>query len=442
MRNKMKNWWQKIAANRAFAAVGSVFGRVWALISNNLGLKVLSLLMAVLLWHFVITTDTTITRTKSVTDLSGYISGQSTLNTYGLALLENPTEELKDISVLLEVSQSEYSYASENNVQVTLDLSSVRTAGTQQVPLKASTSYGRVVRIMPESLTLTFEPLDSRIIPVNVQITGDDGKGMWYNVNRSNPANLTISGAASVVQSIASAYVYVDAAGTTSSFTVAEEYSLLDGAGRLIPQTMLNRSSSSISVNVGVYPMKEIPIADDVADVITGQPADGYVIESVSIQPQTLTVAAEAELLENLEELLINPVSVQGRSQSFSARASISSLSAFKNLSAEQVYVNVNIVEETAGAWVEDVKVSFTGKGEKLGLESESTIRVYVTGPRSAIEMLRESGFVATVDLTGLAAGSYDLPLDFPTETYPNVTFTPEVSELEVVLTELGETAN
>ena len=91
---------------------------------------------------------------------------------------------------------------------------------------------------------------------------------------------------------------------------------------------------------------------------------------------------------------------------------------------------------------MDDVKVSFAGKGEKLSLDSESAVRVYVTGPRSAIEMLQEKGFVATVDLNGLAAGTYELPLDFPVETYPNVTFTPEVSELEVVLTDLGEMTN
>jgi len=429
-------------ARGVFRFVGALAGNAWRMCSKNLGWKLLSLLMAVLLWHFVVTTNTSITRTKSVTGLTGYISGQSTLNTYGLAMLENPTEELSDISVLIEVSQSDYAYPSEDNVQVTLDLSSVRTAGTQEVPLKASSAYGKVVRIMPDSVPMTFEPLDSRIVPVNVQITGDDGKGMWYNVNRSNPSSLTISGAASVVQKIVSAYVYVDAAGAENSFTAAEEYTLMDGAGNLISQSMLNRSASSISVNVGVYPTKEIPISTEISSVVLGEPAEGYIVESISIQPQTISVAAEQELLDRLEELRIQPISVEGRSQSFSARADVATLTAFRNLSAEEVFVNINIVEETIGAWVEDVTISYVGKDENLTIDAEESVRVYITGPRSDVEALQEAGFMATVDLAGLSAGVHHPQMVFPVETCPEITFTPEMSELEVVLADAESEAD
>ena len=145
---------------------------LWKILSHNLGLKVLSLVMAVLLWNYVVSSNTSITRTKTLTGLTGYISGQTNLSTYDLAMLDNPTEKLGNISVQIEVPQAEYAYPSSDNVQVTLDLTSVRAAGTREVRLKASTSYGRVVRIIPDTITLTFEALDSRQIPINAQIGG------------------------------------------------------------------------------------------------------------------------------------------------------------------------------------------------------------------------------------------------------------------------------
>ena len=258
MKNKLARLRRWMESHRVTNVILNGARALWGLLSHNLGLKALSLLMAVLLWNFVITSNTTITRTKTITGLTGYITSQSALNTYGLALLDNPTEQLSDISVTVEVAQSEYAYVSSDNVQVTLDLSSVRTAGTQEVSLVASTSYGRVVRIMPDTLTLTFETLDSRMIPVNVQIVGETEADRWYNVNRTNPTAVTISGAASVVQSIASAYVYVDVTGYDSSFITADQYVLLDSEGNEITASMLNRSSSSITVNMDVYPTKEI----------------------------------------------------------------------------------------------------------------------------------------------------------------------------------------
>ena len=435
MENKLKAFFTKIGKNRVIASIVRVFKMLWTILSHNLGLKVLSLIMAVLLWNYVVSSNTSITRTKTLSGLTGYISGQTSLSTYGLAMLENPTEKLSNISVQIEVPQAEYAYPSSDNVQVTLDLTSVRAAGTREVPLKASTSYGRVVRIIPDTVTLTFEPLDSRQIPINAQIGGTQQENYWYNVVRCNPSTLTVSGASSVVQSIARANVVVDVSNADSSYIAPVKYVLLDENGEEINQPMLNRSASSISVSVDVYPTREIPIATDPAKVLIGQLAPGYVVESVSVQPQTITIAAEEELLESIEELQIEPISIDGASQSFSTRAAVSTLSGFKSISANEVYVTITIAEESVGAWIEDVNVTTINKDEGLTLErSDETIRVYVTGPRSAVEALKEAGFVGTVDLSGLGAGAYSLPIAFPTDAYSSITFTPEKAELQFTL--------
>lgn len=411
--------------------------RMWRLISHNFGLKLLSLLVAVLLWNFVISSNTSYTRTKTINDLTGYVTNQSVLKNYaGLAMLTDPSEKLSDVSVVLEIAQSEYAYASANNVQVTLDLANVRRAGEQDVPLKAFSTYGRVVSIIPETVSVVFETVDARTVPVNVRMVGNPEEDRWYNMTRSNPATLTISGAASLVRNIASAYVYVDVSGMDSSFTVAERYVLLDSAGNEISQDMLDRSSTSISVNMEVYPTREIPISTEIDNVVTGQPADGYEVKSVSIQPQSVVVAAEQDLLDSIQKLHIEPISVQGLTQSFSARADVSSLSSFKSISAEEVYVNVIIAEESVSAWIDNVSLSFVNKREGLSLSRKNeAVRVHVTGPRSVVEKLQQTGIVATVDLDGLDVGTYAVPLKLPEDTYPEVIFTPEQSDVQITLT-------
>lgn len=442
IKSKIRGWIERAEKHRVGRMIFGAMRTAWSVVSHNLGLKLLSLVVAVLLWNFVVTSNTSITRTKTLSNLTGYISGQSTLETYGLSLLENPSDALSNISVQIDVSQSEYAKPSAANVQVTLDLSRVRSVGTQEVPLKATTSYGRVVRIIPESLTLTFESLDSRLIPVNVQISGEKDKKSWYNVSRSNPSVLTISGASSVVQSIASAYAYVDVTDEKESFIAAEKYVLLDSDGNEIPQSMLNRSSSSISVSVDVYPTEDIPVSTDLANVVTGQVKPGYVIESVTIQPDKITVAAEEELLAGLTELHIEPISVEGLSQSIAARAKLTTLSAFKYVSADEVYVSINIAEEKVGAWIESVSVNYMNKSENIQLSEEvDTIRVYVTGPRSVIATLQDEGFTAAVDLENVGEGVQTLPIIFPTEAYPDVVFTPEVGEVKLTLIKAGETS-
>lgn len=414
--------------------------RLWQAITRRTWMKLLSLLLAILLWNYVVTTNTSITRSKVITGVSGYVTGQSTLTTYGLALLSDPSAQLNNLTVELEVAQSMYSQTSVENVQVMADLSSVRTAGTQEVPLKATTSYGRVISILPESVTLTFETLDSRLIPVNVETTGDVDAKRWYNISRTNPTAITVSGAASVVRSIAEARVYTDVTGADRAYVRAEPYVLLDGEGNEIDQTSLTRSASSITVTAEVYPTKELPVSTEIENVVTGRVAEGYRISEISIQPETITVAAEQSLLDGISELWLEPVSVEGLSQSFSARAKVSKLSDFKSMSNEQVYVNVTIVEEEESMWIDNTVITFVGKDEGLQLEWQpAALQVYVTGPTSVVEELKEEGIPITVNLTDLQAGSHECELLFPTDKYPDVRFAPEATTITVTLTQLTE---
>lgn len=403
-------------------------------LSNNLGYKLLSLVLAILLWSYVISTNTSITRTKALYNLSGDLSGQTALADHKLALTVDPFAALTGISVVVEVPQADYARVSADNVQVTLDLSNVRNAGTQEVSLRATTSYGRVRSISPKSVTLAFEALDSRNVSVNPVITSP-ADGYWYNITRNNPLMLTVSGAASVVQSIASARVDVDASGMTVSGTTALPYALLDAQGNEISQALLNCSTSSVSVSVDVYPSREIRVTSDYASLVTGAPAAGYVLQSVTVQPETITVAAEQELLDGLTELMIEPVSIEGASQSFSAKSTVSQLTDFKNVSSAEVYVNVTIAEESISSYLENVKVMFIGKADNL-VATYEPVGVLVTGPRSEVEALVESGIALHVDLTDCEAGYYLLDPTYDAALYPDVTL--QCEAVSVTLTDIS----
>ena len=433
MKNKLIGLREKLFASSFYRNSPRPVRWIIGTLSNNLGYKLLSLLLAILLWNYVIATNTSITRTKAIYNLTGTVSGLSTLSENKLALSESPEEALSDITVTVETPQADYSRVSSDNVQVALDLSNVRATATHEVPLRATTSYGRVRRISPETLTLTFEKLDSRNVAVNSVIEGQ-ADGYWYNVSRSNPSILTISGAASVVQSITSARVVADVRGMTDSTVTARPYVLLDAAGKIIPQDMLNCSTSSISVSVDIYPCRDIPVSNDRESVITGTPAEGYEVQSVTIQPQSIQVAAEQDLLDSLDRLVIEPVSVEGASQSFSAKSTVTQLSDFKNVSSEQVYVNVTIVEEQVTDYVDNVRVIFTGKAENL-IASYDQLGVEVTGPRSGVARLAEEGVTVTVDLTGLGEGYYILSPKIDGQAYEGFTIMSEAAS--VTLTDI-----
>lgn len=110
-------------------------------------------------------------------------------------------------------------------------------------------------------------------------------------------------------------------------------------------------------------------------------------------------------------------------------------LSDFKNVSSEQVYVNVAIVEEQVEEYVDNVKVIFTGKADNL-IASYDQLGATVTGPRSAVARLKEEGVTVGVDLTGLKEGYYILSPKVDEEAYEGFTIVSEAAS--VTLTDIS----
>ena len=149
MKNKLIGLREKLFASSFYRNSPRPVRWIIGSLSNNLGYKLLSLLLAILLWNYVIATNTSITRMKTIYNLTGTVSGLSTLTDNKLALSGKPRGGPVQVTVTVEAPQADYSRVSSDNIQVSLDLANVRAAGTQEVSLRATSSYGRVRSISP-----------------------------------------------------------------------------------------------------------------------------------------------------------------------------------------------------------------------------------------------------------------------------------------------------
>ena len=131
--------------------------------------------------------------------------------------------------------------------------------------------------------------------------------------------------------------------------------------------------------------------------------------------PPTITVAAEPDLLEDLEHLPLKiPDKLKNASptKSFTETLSFSNLSEFKYVSSKQVYMTVTISEIQDTNLLSDIPVKTFGLPDGLTATlSADRFSVQVTGPRSQVAELENGDVYAYVDLTGLSAGTYELPI-------------------------------
>ena len=168
-----------------------------------------------------------------------------------------------------------------------------------------------------------------------------------------------------------------------------------------------------------------------------GSLLEGYSITHIEVQPERIMVAAEEELLDQLEFLTFTPINITGRSRSFSVTLPVTKLANVAHLSSDEVTVTVYIEELNSSQLFRSVPVGIIGRqsGQTVNL-SQSSIDVKVTGPYSVFSSLMRGDILARVNVTGLAPGTYTLPITVSVDNQSDLTFELEPRSVTVTILE------
>ena len=396
--------------------------RAWSALSKNLAWKILSVIIALILWSYIISSDTSITQVKTLANVDVTSAGLTVLQSRDLALLTD-LSDYDDIHVRVEASQSAYSRVTNDTVHVEVDLSHVTSAGVQQIELVGVTTYGKVIQITPSSIEVVIESLSSRYVPVNVELKGDISSSYWYNVSRVNPTQITVSGPSSIVRTISSARCSIDVTDLTTSQTRSIPLALLDEQSAEISATLARPSITEAMINVEVYPCVQLKVDPGVSTATVGALPEGYQITGIDIQPEIVTVAADQSLLDELDAISFVPVDVSERTSSFSAVAALNTLKDIKYISSEQVTVTVLISEIETSVTLSQLPLRVHGASSgQLVTTSVEEVSARATGLYTTVTSLTTDSVRAYVDVTGLEAGSYELPVTLSCDGHPELT--------------------
>ena len=391
-------------------AIKPYLSRLRGALTQNWGWKIISVIFACILWYYVISMDSTITRQRDMA-VRGADIGTTTatlaLENRNLAIKTNENTSIPNVVVRISVPQASFARVTPDTVKVELDASRVRQTGLQSFRLTATTSIGRIVEVIPPTVDLEVEALDERRVPVNITLT-DKSSYYHYEHLLPNPSDIIVRGPSSVVERLASAQVFLSMKGFTATRRVSSDYVLYDYDGNEISQ-QLSVSSSSVTVNINVYPSKQVPI--DVETATIGELPEGYEIIEVDVQPVQTKVAGETSLLNQIEYVTVEPLDVTGHTESFYGTQKIRMRSDLY-YSATQADVRVIIREMQRERRIEGVPIAISGMAAgKCKLET-AKCAVNVKGLYHDVNDLEREDITATVNVEGLPLGVHQLPIN------------------------------
>ena len=396
-------------------------------IIHNWPWKLLAFFLALCLWAGLITQDPTLTRERVFTDVPLGTTGADTLRRNGMIVLSGLKEEDKTVRLRVDVPQREYNTVTYSNYNPRVDLTRITKPGEQQVKI-ASTStvtYGTVKDIYPSTVTIVVdEYVTNYRIPVSVNMTGAYPEGFYGGTFSLDPSVVAVSGPKSVVDRIARIHVDYDAsslAPEAGTLITALPMRFVDRSGNDVVSDLLEVTSSgvvlrSINVKQTLFPVRDMPISQ--ADLITGQPAHGYRVTDVSISPAVIRAAGSQSVLDDLEAIFAdNTIKVDGTVESFTASVRLRKPSELEYISTGTIDVTVTIEPVIISTSLSSVRVNARGTSDTLRTSlGTGYVSAVITGPQAIVEKIRPSEVSAYVDVTGLPAGEYTLPVNLHVE--------------------------
>ncbi|MBZ0284255.1 MAG: hypothetical protein K8L97_26180 [Anaerolineae bacterium] len=327
-------------------------------------------------------------------------------------LITSPAQTNRLARVVIRAPRSVLDLLTREEIEIWADLTGLGP-GEHAVELqyRLLRQQASLVDISPSRMRVTLEEAAQRQIALRAVVTSEPPPGYTYDSPTFdvNLNQVLVSGAASKVNEVVAAQVELDLRQQRNPYEVDMRLSAVDADGNAVTDVTLDPQVARVRVN--------IRRRDDVREVtvrpnIEGTPPDGYVLSTLSYEPQTVLISGSPLQLASLPEILsTDSIDLSTRTASFEIAVPV--LLPDSNLlllSAQNVTVTVEISTVTGSRQFDAVPVEILGLPEAyMARLVPAQVSVLVTGPQTQLNELTADDIRVVLDLNGLSPGNYSL---------------------------------
>ncbi len=388
-------------------------------LKNNLGLKILAVLFAALLWWIVLNVDDPISTKKFNVSVS--ITNAEVITNAGKSY--QILDDTQSIVVTVKARRKVLAAIEKKDVVATADL---REMQDTSVPIRISINgfegdYEEVSS-NPQNIQLKVENTQKKTFPITAVAVGTPRAGFAVGTMSVSPKTVDVSGPESLIGKISKVVAKVDVSelkdknkGSVDA-EIQTELLYYDAADNLMGKELLssNCDKNGVTVSVDLWKTKKITLNFDTSAI---KPAKGYRFTGIEVEPQTIEVIGNPDKLENLSQLNIHSNALANKNISEDAELTID----IKEFLPE----GITLADERASQIAVRILIEKTGtktirlatraiqvvnpQEYKLKYEEEE-VELTFSGPQEVLETLTQDEIVAQIDLTEYeTTGKYDV---------------------------------
>lgn len=322
------------------------------------------------------------------------------------------------VQVRLRAPESVWQVLTPDKIKVSADLS-LYPAGIYEVPLNVTVPdlQATVLDVVPSQLTVQLEPITQKTLPVFVQIMDGPAQGYLNRPASSTPVSATVRGASAAVEQVERvvAKVYLN----NSKETIQKEitFAAHNANNEVVKNVTLDPANGLVTIPIEQrFGYKDVSVKAQVA----GQPANGYWISSISVEPATVTLQGGPSVLGDVSGFIETAaIDITGSTEDVLRRVPLnlplgaSTVDSSGASGTERgVLVTIGISALTGGRTMQ-VGLTVQGVAQNLAwTAAPETVEAIVSGPLPVLQKLTEADLTLIIDLFNQPAGVYRIEPD------------------------------
>ena len=272
-------------------------------LTNNIGLKFLAVLIALVLWLAIVNVNDP-EKTITVSNIPISVTNESAITSRDM-VYNVKSEQYLNITV--SGKRSIVSNLSAEDFSATASLKELSKVNS--IPVDVTTknaSLGRKITIVKQSaqtILVDVENVEEKdFTDLVVEYTGKVADGYVAGLSSMSTDEVTVKAPTSIIDKIKKVAVRCSLDGTNTNISKKCPVILYDKNDKEIKSDEIELSDKKIRVNVNVLRAKQVPISTINKDEL-GKPADGYVVDDVILSSDSITVYGSEESLDSIESL-------------------------------------------------------------------------------------------------------------------------------------------
>lgn len=262
-------------------------------------LKVVSFLLAVILWFFV----TAERQDLGLETRRTFSNIPLTYRNLGQDLVVTGLEE--SVTLSLQGLPHAFDGLTPADLEAYVDLSG-KGEGRHELRINAVAPPGlSIVSIEPARVTVTLEDLITRQISVQRELIGEPGGGMIVQAVEFNPTDVFIRGPRRKMELVEKVVFRLNISGATENIADSVKLYSLDAQGSFIQGITIIPESVEVRVTF-TLPRKDLPVEPVFIN-------NGREVEMVMVEPAEVTVTGPRQLLEELKRIPTEEIDLKGR---------------------------------------------------------------------------------------------------------------------------------